>query len=437
MIRLGSLSSEGTRLYFQGSAQTTCVQLVGDARHFANSTADLQNVTMTIQSGTGSASRLSWEFMAVSACQSFPSCEFELCGFDVGAHSLQGHPLPTGAPTGTPTRSPLPELAAIASLTFLFTNADIVDFSNATFTQQFVRHLQLTISAASGVSSQRVWMDTVVPGSVLVNVTVGWTYPEVVEEPPDSFVALATHSPAEIFHGDPVLQEYIVATTTAGYEYVNPPPLPLPPSPPPRTNLPGFQDQGATTPSTWSSQPSSISPSPNRTTVDCPGATAWQLQQPGFACAACPEGFKPGGAECVRCSLAVGIAGSTAVNGTMRRPWANKVVGKMIGLDSDSCVNTAGMSFSWLAEHSDGVSLLLEDDVHKASTLNLNLPQDTLTVLTNYRTQLSVWLTGNADVAPCRPPLTCDCTVMPSGHVILRPRGFCSIRIHPHLPGYA
>eukprot|EP00854_Cymbomonas_tetramitiformis_P022042 gene22042-26554_t len=197
-------------------------------------------------------------------------------------------------------------LAATANASFVFTATDITEFDNETFANLFERHVALCIADAANTTIDYVWINNIIPGSVVVDLTAGWTYRALEDgaRPPD-FVYRATTVPETIFEDDEVLD-----------------------------TLP----------------------------------------------------------------VEAGIAASMAVKGVMRRPRANQVIGQLVGLASQACVNTMGTRFAWTAEVAGKGALVLSDAINKASTAKLYFPENTLQAHSEYRVELSAWLAGNKDV---------------------------------------
>ena len=132
-----------------------------------------------------------------------------------------------------------------------------------------------------------------------------------------------------------------------------------------------------------------------------PGVVCSDVSAPGLGntCGTCPEGYHGDGTTCTLCTLAVQLTDSTASDGVMRRSAANQVVGKLLGLDHPSCVNTLGTQFAWSLTASTGGPVPLDDATNKANTLRLWLPKTSMAAGEAHVLQLEASLLGNPAVA--------------------------------------
>ncbi|KAK3259884.1 hypothetical protein CYMTET_31138 [Cymbomonas tetramitiformis] len=184
-----------------------------------------------------------------------------------------------------------------------------------------------------------------------------------------------------------------------------PPALPKPPSPPMPRHPPPPTPRRAS-PCTTTDKCASTS------TSACAGAPCFPYEgvecveapevAAGYTCVAssCPDGYRvdPARESCVVCHLAVGILGSSAVDGVMRAGNLNEVRAGLFGLDHLDCANTLGVGYEWSGvEDASGEALTALDAAQ--GSLTARLPGGTLRALARYTIAVRAYMRGSPEVA--------------------------------------
>ncbi|KAK3254432.1 hypothetical protein CYMTET_36354 [Cymbomonas tetramitiformis] len=131
-----------------------------------------------------------------------------------------------------------------------------------------------------------------------------------------------------------------------------------------------------------------------------PGVECWDAPAPssGRTCGRCPEGFRGDGESCTLCTLEVSIKASSAVEGRMRRPYTNEILGSFGGLDSPACTYLQGAEYHWEIIR-DKSEVVVPEWNNYANTLGLRFPKHTLRVYSQYDVALVGYLRGNLNVS--------------------------------------
>ncbi|KAK3274507.1 hypothetical protein CYMTET_17317 [Cymbomonas tetramitiformis] len=113
----------------------------------------------------------------------------------------------------------------------------------------------------------------------------------------------------------------------------------------------------------------------------------------GHECGPCPEGYAGNGTVCEACTMEVLIVDSSVVSGVAYSSQEVQIVGKVMDVDPE-CTNTAGREFEWKGSSSSTGSLELTAETHRAHTLTLQLPADSLTAHVSYTVKLTASMVG-------------------------------------------